>query len=75
MSNWHIHLIPGQKLCPSCRVSIQEINGKRDCEENDDERNRYGDNDGINESEEIFVLFEQRTITTPFKQYLARDGH
>ena len=44
--SWHVHLIPGQKLCPSCKVSIQKINEKEDSEENSDKSNSNGDNNG-----------------------------
>ena len=44
--SWHVHLIPGQKLCPSCKVSIQKINEKEDSEENNDKSNSNGDNNG-----------------------------
>ena len=49
------------KRSPSYRVSIQEINEKEDSEENNDECNSDGDNDGIKELEETFVMLEQRS--------------
>ena len=61
MFSLQIHLIPRKKLCPSCRVNIQETNEKEDSEENSDECNSDGDNDCINELEQTFVMLEQRS--------------
>ena len=33
MLGWNFYLTPCQKLCPSCRGIIQEINEKEDSEE------------------------------------------
>lgn len=57
MLSLHIYLIPGHKLCLSCWDRIQEINGKEDSEEINDECN----SDGIINLEQTFFLLEQRS--------------
>lgn len=56
----HIHLIPCQKLCPLCCVSIQEIIETEHSGENNDECNSDGEDDDINDLEQTFTMLEQQ---------------
>ena len=50
-------MLPCKKLCPSCQFKIQEVIEKEDSEENNDECSGNGDDDDINDLEQIFSMY------------------